>query len=87
MTQVRREAINFDEAEQKKFCEGEWARKAEEHAQLKEELEASCSCAFHGSHEVDLRWHSTRPRQVFGSRLITMQRLTPRASPKLRSCA
>jgi hypothetical protein len=37
--QVRLEAIKSYEAEQKKLCEAEWARKAEEHVQLKAELE------------------------------------------------
>ncbi len=37
--QVRLEAIKSYEAEQKKLCEAEWARKAEEHVQLSAELE------------------------------------------------
>jgi hypothetical protein len=37
--QVRLEAIKSYEAEQKTLCEAEWARKAEEHVQLKAELE------------------------------------------------
>jgi len=37
--QVRLEAIKSYEAEQKKLCDAEWARKAEEHVQLKTELE------------------------------------------------
>ena len=37
--QARLEAIKSYEAEQKKLCEAEWARKAEEHLQLKAELD------------------------------------------------
>ena len=37
--QARLEAIKSHEAEQKKLCEAEWARKAEEHLQLKAALE------------------------------------------------
>jgi hypothetical protein len=37
--QVRLEAIKSYEADQKRLCEAEWARKTEEHGQLKAELE------------------------------------------------
>jgi hypothetical protein len=37
--EVRLEAIKSYEADQKKLCEAEWARKTEEHGQLKAELE------------------------------------------------
>ena len=37
--QVRLDAIKSYEAEQKQLCEAEWARKTDEHAQLKAELE------------------------------------------------
>jgi len=37
--QVRLEAIKSYEADQKQLCEAEWARKTEEHGQLKAELE------------------------------------------------
>jgi hypothetical protein len=37
--QVRLDAIKSYEAQQKQLCEGEWARKTDEHAQLKAELE------------------------------------------------
>jgi len=37
--QARLAAINSYEAEQKKVCEADWARKAEEHVQMQAELE------------------------------------------------
>ncbi len=68
--QVRREAINSYEAEQKKLCEGEWARKAEEHAQLKEELE-QVRARFMDRMKQTLDGIA-RDRARFGSWLTTM---------------
>jgi hypothetical protein len=68
--QVRLEAINSYEAEQKKLCEAEWARKAEEHAQLKEELE-QVRARFMGRMKQTLDGIA-RDRARFGNWLTTM---------------
>jgi hypothetical protein len=68
--QVRLEALNSYEAEQKKLCEAEWARKAEEHAQLKEELE-QVRARFMDRMKQTLDGIA-RDRARFGSWLTTM---------------
>jgi hypothetical protein len=82
--QVRLEAINSYEAEQKKLCEAEWARKAEEHVQLKEELE-QVRARFMERMKQTLDGIA-RDRARFGSWLTTMHEESQSISEAAELC-